>query len=202
MNKNKKTDTIKTLILCAFLAIAAVGCSNPAKDAVTALLPGPIDPGNGGQDGQADGSDQSKKIEFKVWKELIGNYQLTQFNGQAVATRFSQIEESKRDFYDRTDKKYLESVIFPLYASVSSGSDMAYNFGPIDQKGVTTLTDNGSVKIYTYKFDGPIYYAGYDIEMHLDMNVVKEGNNLYVTYKLSVPGKISEISHNFTLQAQ
>ena len=77
---------------------------------------------------------------------------------------------------------------------------MSYSFGPIEGRGVTTLTEGQDVKVYTYKYDGPITLEGVDIEMHLDMNVMQEGRNLYVTYTLSVPGHITATTRNFTLQ--
>ena len=200
MNTNKKTLTLRNLTLATFttltalITLAGVGCSrNAANDAVSIVPP------TAGQQEQ-NNPDEAPKAEFKVWKELSGNYSLIQYNGQSVENRHSKIELSMTDFYESTDKKYLDSVIFPLYASVSSGSDVAYQFGPIEGKGSSTLTVGQGVQVYNYKYDGPITFKGVDIEMHLDLNVIKEANNLYVTYTLTVPGHIATATRNFTLQ--
>lgn len=193
MNKNNKTASLRILTMAALITLTGVGCKNAASD-VLQLVP------TTGKQEQAPVVAPAQ-VEFKVWKELIGNYRLTQFNGQAVTTsKYDSIKESMSSFYDRNAGKYLDSVIFPLYASVSAGSDMSYNFGPMESKGTTTLTDGEGVKVYAYKYDGPATLQGVDIEEHLEMNVIHEGINLYVTYTLTVPGHINTITRNFTLQ--
>ena len=193
MNKNKKYFPLRTWTLAALITFAGVGCQKAAEDSLKILPPETKEEAKPAPVVQA-------KVEFKAWKELIGNYRLTQFNGQSVTTHYTEIEQSLTSFYDRTEKKYLDSVIFPLYANVGTGSDLSYSFGPIDGKGTTTFIKGENANIYTYKFDGPVTLQGVDIEMHLDMNVIKEGTNLYVTYTLAVPGHITAITRNFTLQ--
>ncbi len=192
MNANSTTTPLKTFTIAAVLILATVGCQKAANDALKAT---PI----AVPDKQSEPTD-SAKIGFKVWKELVGNYQLTQFNGQSISNRSAEIGQSISRFYDRTEKKYLDSVIFPLYSNVNSGMIEEFKFGPVESKGVTTLTEGEGVKVYTYKYDGLINVEGIDIEMHLDMNVLQEGNNIYVTYTLMVPDQIPSITRNFTLQ--
>lgn len=193
MNKNNKHSSLRILTMATMITLTGVGCKNAASDALQLV------PTTGKQEQTPPVA--PAQVDFKVWKELIGDYRLTQFNGQAVTTsKYDSIKESMSSFYDRTEGKYLDSVIFPLYASISAGSDMAYNFGPMESKGTTTLTNGEGVKVYTYKYDGPATLQGVDIEEHLEMNVIQEGVNLYVTYTLTVPGHITTTTHNFTLQ--
>ena len=191
MKNNIKNTYSKRAVLVAILIVTSVGCKKSAEDAlsnVTSPIPGqPNKP-------------VQEAVSFKEWKEFIGQYRLTQFNGQSVDGLHAEITESMSHFYDRKTQRYLNSVIFPLFASVTSGSSVSYKLGPIDQKDETQVTTGQGLKMYSYVFEGEINLQGVDVKMQLNLQVIQEKNNLYITYKLNMPGQVSEIERNFTLQ--
>lgn len=143
--------------------------------------------------------DCSKNVDFNVWTSLAGGYSLKSYDGVAQDSRYTNIEIDNSRFYDRKSSKYVSAVMFPLYYSVSAGSDASYNFGPIEGLGTSQVTDINGVKTLSYSYHGPVNYRGMDITMNLDMKVIESGRNMDVTYTLEVPNQVTKVTHQFTL---
>ncbi|MBK9321606.1 MAG: hypothetical protein IPM97_01380 [Bdellovibrionaceae bacterium] len=144
-------------------------------------------------------TDCAKAVDFSVWEELAGWYTLQNFDGQAVQARTSILKYENNSFYNRAAQAWVKTLVFPLYASVSTNTDMTYNFGPMEGLGATTVSVSGGTKTYTYSYHGPIYANGVDVTMALDMTVMKSGSTMSVTYTLEVPSYIKKVSHTFTV---
>jgi hypothetical protein len=193
MKKNVKNTVLGSVIVTLALTLLSLGCQKSATEALESV---PRPKAEQSTDGLPSAKDT---VSFNIWKELLGGYELTQFNGQNVQLRPVQIEESRSHFYDKKSRRYLDSVIFPLFANVQAGSDMSYKVGPMEGFGTSTVTELNGIKIYTYKFDGDINLQGYEVNMQLDLQVTKENNNLYINYYLNMPGHMEAVQKIFTL---
>lgn len=90
MNTNNRTASMRIWTITAMITLAGVGCKNAASDALQLV------PSAGKQEVAVPiGATQA---EFKDWKKLVGNYSLTQFNGQAVTTHYTEVKENMSSF--------------------------------------------------------------------------------------------------------
>lgn len=149
--------------------------------------------------GQINVVDCAKAVDFSVWDELKGWYNLTSFDGASVYQRTAIVEYDSSRFYSRSGQRYLKALTFPLYYSVGQNSDASYNFGPIDGVGVTTVKTENGMTTYKYSYSGPMTFKGMDITMTLDLTVVKSGNTVDVSYTLEVPGNVTKTTHKFSM---
>lgn len=150
--------------------------------------------------GQIHVTDCRKMVAFSEWTALKGNYKLQAFDGVTQNLRPLVIQEDPQDkFYDNASGTYLNALPFPLYYSVSSGSDAQYSFGPMDGVGTSKVSTTATTKTLQYSFNGPINYNNKDITLILDMTATKQDQYLYVEYTLEIPGFVTKTSHKFTL---
>ncbi|WP_413287723.1 hypothetical protein [Bdellovibrio sp. HCB337] len=150
--------------------------------------------------GKLDVVDCKKAVDFSVWDEFANWWDLVSFDGAAVTRRTAIVEYNSSDIFSRSSNKYIKTLMFPLYRSVSSNSDMSTDLGPMQGLGSTTLTESGTVKTLTYSYHGPVTYKGVDVTLNLDMTVVKNGNRVTVDYTLEIPSHITKTAHKFELQ--
>lgn len=149
--------------------------------------------------GKIDVTDCAKAVDFSVWDELLGWYNLVSFDGTSVSTQTAILDYDSSDFYSNTSESYLKSLTIPLYYSVGQATSASYNFGPLEGLGSTSIRDENGIKTYKYSYHGPVKFKGMDITMNLDLSVAKYGNKLDVTYTLEVPSYITKTTHSFTL---
>lgn len=150
--------------------------------------------------GKISVADCNRTVDFKVWEELAGYYRLKSFDGVNQNNQMSIIEISHDMVYDKATKKYLPMVVFPLFSSVSSGSDVSSEFGPIKGLGQTTLVEDDSGKSLTYSYSGPVNYKDTDVTLNFSMTVKQNESSLAVQYTIEVPSYISKSTHSFVLQ--
>ncbi len=143
--------------------------------------------------------DCRKQVAFDVWESFEGSYQLQSFDGVATAGHHMAIEWDTRSFYDRSSASYRRTMTFPLLLSVSSGSTVTSDFGPMEGLGQTSFKVDGVTKTLTYSYHGPMTYRGVDVTLNIEMTVVQNLNRLSVTYVLEVPGHIEKKNHQFEL---
>jgi hypothetical protein len=150
--------------------------------------------------GRIDVLDCSKAVDFSVWSELEGWYDLKSLDGQtAPGTHTAVFQMTSQTFYDRANSRWVQTLVLPLYDFVGENSSSNYEFGVMEGLGVSTYKESGDQKIYTYKYKGPIYTDGEDITLDLSIQVVKTEADMQVTYTLEVPNHIKRTSHSFVV---
>lgn len=150
--------------------------------------------------GKISVTDCRKVADFSVWEELAHWYDLETFDGRPVKARYSAVELNTDRFYDRSQRKYLRTYIFPLYSFVGENSDSQYLFGPMEGLGTSTMQEANGVKTFKYSYKGPINMRGTDITLELDMTVVKTSARVTVTYSLNIPSHNEKSAHTFTMK--
>lgn len=195
MNKRNKnhSNPVRNIVLTCLVLFTGVGCQKSAEN-IAQAIPRPNIPA------EESKPTESTQVDFKVWDELLGHYQLVELNGQKVSPRDCEVKATSSRVYDVSEKIYLDTVLFPLYSVVSSNYDLAYLFGPIKGKGISSRIEKDNLITYTYKFDGPVSIEGQNIELHLEMTVIKSDFNLFVSYTLSAPKFINETQSHLTLK--
>lgn len=144
--------------------------------------------------------DCRKAVDFSVWDNLVGWYKIIELDGVTKTSTTAIIDYDKNYlFYDSAAKKYIKTLIFPLFTSVGSSSSSTVNFGPMDGYGTTKLSESGGKTTLTYSFHGKITYRGTPTQIELDMEVVKQNDRLNISYTFEVPGEVNKTSHRFVL---
>ena len=200
-----KKEFFKTLtvIVAAHMCLASVACQKSASSAVEKAMP-TLTPDAGPAPDEV-GSAGEQQVDFKKWDAFVGNYRMVEFQGQAVSSRYTEIVGRASYFWDQAEQRNVESIVFPLFYSVSANSDAAYNFGVLKNKGESKLLISKNpetqkqIETLTYKFQGPITMQGQPIEMSLDLIVVSDGESLNITYTLEVKNHVKSITRNFKL---
>lgn len=153
--------------------------------------------------GVIDVLDCSKSADFSVWSELEGWYDLKSLDGQSVDNTHTAIfQMAEQTFFDRANNRWVKTLVFPLYDYVGQNTSSNYEFGPMQGLGASTFKDNGTQKIYTYKYKGPIYTDGFDVTLDLAITAVKTDSDIEVTYTLEVPGQVKRTTHSFVVGKQ
>lgn len=152
--------------------------------------------------GQIDVIDCTQFVSFSDLEKLVGNYSLYSFDGVTQDNRPAKITTEEKYFYDSSSKTYKKFLNLPLYYSVSENSDLTFHFGPIEGFGITTQTQSSEQTTYHYKADGPINYRGIDINLKLDVTMIKSNNDLIISYTLEIPDHIKKTSHSLVLKKE
>ncbi|MGZ5279744.1 MAG: hypothetical protein ACXWC9_07380, partial [Pseudobdellovibrionaceae bacterium] len=121
------------------------------------------------------------------------------FDGVSPASQQSIVKWNTTQFYDRASSQYLNTLTFPLYHSVSAGSAVSSQFGPMQGLGSTKYTDVNGTKTWIYAYHGPLTYKGMDVTLNLDMTVVKDANQVSVSYTLEIPIHVAKTTHSYVM---
>lgn len=150
--------------------------------------------------GQTYVLDCEKSVDFSVWEDLAGWYDLKTFDGVSKKPRTAVIEvDDHHLFYDRASQRYVSTVVFPLFSSVSENSAVSFNFGPMQGLGSTIVQRQNGFQVLKYSYHGPLTYEGMDITLNLDLQATRKNQELHVQYTLEIPGHVKAESHSFVL---
>ncbi|MFZ3229734.1 MAG: hypothetical protein WA160_05990 [Pseudobdellovibrio sp.] len=146
-------------------------------------------------------TDCNKQVNFSVWSELSGNYQLQSFDGVAQNLQNFRIAfDMDYNFRSVTSKQAIKTLLLPLIKQISTSTDVTSYFGPMEGLGTTTVTTVDGVKTYNYSYNGPINYKGTDLTLILNIKIAKDNYNLTLTYDLEIPSYVSKTSHSLVLK--
>jgi hypothetical protein len=167
------------------LSLAACSVSTSPDDSITPVKHAPA------------------KADFRSWENLQGTFHLQSLDGVPTSnnTIFSGYDIQQR-FYDRASKRYLATFMMPLVYFSSGSSTSEYSFGPMDGLGETIMAEANGLKIFQYKYNGPLTYQGVDITLNLFIHAEKSPINGHVTlkYEIEVPGHIAKTTHILEMQ--